>query len=108
MDGNAVAYSVRRNLEKAKQHGEGEAISTQKIVMEPWTPHDLRRTAATNMSALLAHKTWSFKIAEERSRSMFLPCISMAESFFANFSVRSRVAPGVDPRALAGRVPEPL
>jgi len=61
MDGNAVAYSVRRSLEKPDQGGEGDGSGTadtvkddtrQKIVMEPWTPHDLRRTAATNMSAL--------------------------------------------------------
>ena len=62
MDGNAVAYSVRRTLERPGQEGgEGEeggrsglegTEPRRKIVMDPWTPHDLRRTAATNMSAL--------------------------------------------------------
>jgi len=54
MDSNAVAYSVRRNLAKV---GTGlktdeDASSGRKMTMESWTPHDLRRTAATNMSAL--------------------------------------------------------
>ena len=60
MDGNAVAYSVRRSLEKpGRQDGVGEKTSGpeenvpgRKLVMEPWTPHDLRRTAATDMSGL--------------------------------------------------------
>jgi integrase len=60
MDGNAVAYSVRRSLEKPEQlqelfeesTGDVEGTSGRRIVMAPWTPHDLRRTAATNMSAL--------------------------------------------------------
>jgi integrase len=60
MDGNAVAYSVRRSLEiPGRQDGKGEDasgtgedIAGRKLEMEPWTPHDLRRTAATNMSAL--------------------------------------------------------
>jgi len=53
MDVNAVAYAVRRNLEDPKQNGkDAETEVTNKIVMESWTPHDLRRTAATNLSAL--------------------------------------------------------
>jgi integrase len=57
MDGNAVAYSVRRSLEKpggqaGASEDAGEGALSGKLVMEPWTPHDLRRTAATNMSAL--------------------------------------------------------
>lgn len=61
MDVNAIAYAVRRNLEEPKQEGqesdtqtnqEKEAATSGKIAMEPWTPHDLRRTAATNLSAL--------------------------------------------------------
>lgn len=62
MDVNAVAYAVRRNLEVPMQEGQGlsvgeiaepaEATTPRKIVMATWTPHDLRRTAATNLSAL--------------------------------------------------------
>jgi integrase len=49
MDVNAVAYSVRRNLERPNQD---KSSSNGKMVVESWTPHDLRRTAATNLSAL--------------------------------------------------------
>ena len=63
MDGNSVAYAVRRNIEgpeedntdesTAKQKGAEKANSTsQKLVMFKWTPHDLRRTAATRLSEL--------------------------------------------------------
>lgn len=57
MDVNAV----RRNLEEPKQEGKENAApepagkdeaAKVKIIMEPWTPHDMRRTAATNLSAL--------------------------------------------------------
>lgn len=50
MDVNAVAFSVRRNF--AKSLAQDDSIARQKIVIESWTPHDLRRTAATNLSAL--------------------------------------------------------
>ena len=62
MDVNAVAFSVRRNLEEPKQEGQElqvtattdqeDTATRQKIIMESWTPHDLRRSAATNLSAL--------------------------------------------------------
>lgn len=61
MNVNAVAYAVRRNFEESTGEGKGVAKSTvlnrdghadKKTVMESWTPHDLRRTAATNLSAL--------------------------------------------------------
>jgi integrase len=62
MDVNSVAFSVRRSFEAPKTEGKepsGKALTgeedtghLEKIVMEPWTPHDLRRSAATNMSAL--------------------------------------------------------
>lgn len=62
MDVNAIAYAVRRNTEEPKKEpvnketeketpADNEA-TRQKLIMEAWTPHDLRRTAATNMSAL--------------------------------------------------------
>ena len=47
---NAVAYAVRRNLTPDKVDQECQLI--HKIVMQSWTPHDLRRTAATEMSKL--------------------------------------------------------
>lgn len=53
MDVNAVAYAVRRNFGKPDEGtSEGQACFGNKIAMESWTPHDLRRTAATNISAL--------------------------------------------------------
>jgi integrase len=62
MDVNAVAYAVRRNVEEPKKDAggketeenkpAGDEAPRQKLIMEAWTPHDLRRTAATNMSAL--------------------------------------------------------
>lgn len=62
MDVNAVAYAVRRNVEEPKKDtGKKNAVNEKqaedeetgkKLIMEAWTPHDLRRTAATNMSAL--------------------------------------------------------
>lgn len=61
MDVNAIAYAVRRNFEKSEE-GQGVVVAKnlyqeekrnmKKTVMDSWTPHDLRRTAATNMSAL--------------------------------------------------------
>jgi integrase len=63
MDVNAVAYAVRRNIEVPTSTipKEGEVIQEEadrenayrkKLVMQTWTPHDLRRTAATNISEL--------------------------------------------------------
>lgn len=59
---NAVACAVRRNFEKPKGDGhdvvvmnkpnEDESRANTKFIMDAWTPHDLRRTAATNLSAL--------------------------------------------------------
>jgi integrase len=60
MEVNALAHVVRRNVEKPKEEPakpvtdqvKEPAEGRQKLVMDAWTPHDLRRTAATNMSAL--------------------------------------------------------
>lgn len=53
MDSNAVAYAVRRNFKKGGNAQERcDDGAGEKIAMDPWTPHDLRRTVATNMSAL--------------------------------------------------------
>jgi integrase len=62
MDVNAIAYAVRRNVEEPKkntgnkdaekENKSEDAETRKKLIMEAWTPHDLRRTAATNMSAL--------------------------------------------------------
>jgi integrase len=62
MDVNAIAYAVRRNVEEPKKNTGNkdaekekrseDAATKKKLIMEVWTPHDLRRTAATNMSAL--------------------------------------------------------
>jgi integrase len=62
MDVNAIAYAVRRNIEEPKKNAGSkdaekekrseDAATRKKLIMEAWTPHDLRRTAATNMSAL--------------------------------------------------------
>jgi integrase len=57
---NAVAYAVRRNLKwpmvDDKGHPlltkSGEQVTTNKIGVDNWTPHDLRRTAATKISEL--------------------------------------------------------
>lgn len=60
MESNAVAYSVRRSVVRSDRQASDEELGEQspdglprqRIIMEPWTPHDLRRTAATHMSAL--------------------------------------------------------
>lgn len=61
MDVNAMAYAVRRNLEAPAAECEEDAIrkervasgtSDRKLRMVAWTPHDLRRTAATRLSEL--------------------------------------------------------
>lgn len=62
IDVNAIPYAVRRNVEEPKKDpGRKEAeeekpandeATRQKLIMQAWTPHDLRRTSATNMSAL--------------------------------------------------------
>ena len=60
IDENAVAYAIRRNLKdyKPRRSIKGETISMvkvkeeRKMVMEHFTPHDLRRTAATFLAQL--------------------------------------------------------
>ena len=53
---NALAHVVRRTVEGTKTGPATtvEEVSAEysKIVMAKWTPHDLRRTAATKMSEL--------------------------------------------------------
>ncbi|OHB54679.1 MAG: hypothetical protein A2Y12_19155 [Planctomycetes bacterium GWF2_42_9] len=60
IDDNAVAYAIRRNLKdyKPRRAIKGESISMVKVAedkkmeMEHFTPHDLRRTAATMLAQL--------------------------------------------------------
>jgi len=62
MNVNAIAYAVRRNFEKPKEEGQevveettlnqNENCNIKKTIMESWTPHDLRRTAASNLAPL--------------------------------------------------------
>jgi integrase len=60
IDVNAIAYAVRRNFkwpmrdEKGKLilTTEGVPVTMNKIGVDDWTPHDLRRTAATGMAQL--------------------------------------------------------
>lgn len=60
IDGNAVAGAVRRNQEsplfdkKGKQlfTSEGKPATENLLMIDKFTPHDLRRTAATGMGAL--------------------------------------------------------
>lgn len=60
IDENAVAYAIRRNLKdyKPRRSIKGETISMvkvrddKKMLMEHFTPHDLRRTAATFLAQL--------------------------------------------------------
>lgn len=55
---NAVAHAVRDSVEKPKPASEAshkasrKPEATRKLAMEPWTPHDLRRTAATFLAGL--------------------------------------------------------
>ena len=57
---NAVAYAVRRSLQwpvvdpkgQPLLTKEGEQVTINRIGVDDWTPHDLRRTAATKMSEL--------------------------------------------------------
>ena len=60
IDGNAVACAVRRNLNHPLLDDKGQPLykkdgtpaTINKIGVDGWTPHDLRRTAATNLAAL--------------------------------------------------------
>jgi len=57
---NAVSCAVRRCLEEPKDEKQGEELTvnedekgpTKNLRMKSWTPHDLRRTAATRLSEL--------------------------------------------------------
>ena len=59
---NALAHVTRRNVEKPKDVSDTEPTNEadqeetdtirRKLIMQPWTPHDLRRTCATKLSEL--------------------------------------------------------